>query len=925
MPFRRTIASTLLRNWIVAATASIGLMAALWLRAEYRHSTDDIERLQALLTEGRKAELRAQVERAVNYVEFMRTQTDTRIRRELRERVEEAHALASHLWDTYRDRLPRAMLEGLVADALRAERFNGGRGYYFAFTLDGVQVFSDRPDLVGQNLSDLQDTAGAYVIRDLIRIAKSAGQGYSTYTWTRPDAPGQGFPKISYVKRFDPFGWVLGTGEYVEDTEREIQEEVVARLESVRFGHDGYIFAGTWDGISLSYPAKGRNMIGAMDPNGVHIVAELIERAKAGGGYVTYVMPKLAGERPAPKISFALPIPGWEWYVGAGAYVDDIEASVAEARAAVIARMRTSAAKALGVFALLLTAAVWVGSRVAGRTRRTFDAFTAFFRRAATESAEIDPDELSFAEFRELAVAANDMTRERRTADERLRRLAAAVEHAGDDVLLTDAGATILYVNPAFERTTGYTAAEAVGRTPSFLKSGQHDEAFYTRLWDTLHRGEVWRGQFVNRAKDGRLLHEDAAIAPIRSATGEVDGYVSTRRDVTQQLELEAHLAQAQKLEAIGTLAGGIAHDFNNMLAVMIGSTEVALMKTPPDSPVRPNLDAVLAAAERAAALVRQIVAFSRQRSQEVQDVPVASLVKEVLKLLRASLPSTIEIRSDVTSDAHVRADPADLHRVLMNLCTNAALAMRNTAGVLEVTLTDAEADSGWRTRHPDLGPAPFVLLTVRDTGCGMSAEVLSRIFEPFFTTRPTAGGTGMGLAVVHGVVHALGGAIDAQSAPGRGSTFRVLLPASTGKQERETCQLAELPCGTERVLFVDDESLVVDTATDALQRLGYRVTPFTDGPEAIRAFLSAPDAFDVVVTDVTMPGITGDELAARVKAERPSLPIILCTGYSEKVDPARAQALGVDAFALKPLTLEKLATTLRQALDGKMGRGHET
>jgi signal transduction histidine kinase len=381
------------------------------------------------------------------------------------------------------------------------------------------------------------------------------------------------------------------------------------------------------------------------------------------------------------------------------------------------------------------------------------------------------------------------------------------------------------------------------------------------------------------------------------------------------EAELEAHLAQAQKLEAIGTLAGGIAHDFNNILSGIIGYTELALTRTR-DAKVVEWLNESLHASRRAGDLVRQILTFSRNPMQERRPVEVGLLVKEALKLMRASTPVTVEIRQAIFSTAAVMADPTEIHRLVVNLCTNAVLAMRDRGGVLEVGLDEVLLDAGFILARPGVEAGRFLRLIVRDTGTGMTPEVKSRAFDPFFTTRKEQGGTGMGLSVVHGIVQKLNGTISVETEPGRGSTFSVFLPVLASREEAPgPGEETPLP-GTERILLVDDEALVAGFSREMLSGLGYTVEAFTSGVEALEAFRSRPSGYDLVITDMTMPVMTGDILAGRLREIRPDIPIILCTGFSEQVSAERARGLGIDEFVLKPLVMAGLSRVIRRVLD---------
>ncbi len=393
--------------------------------------------------------------------------------------------------------------------------------------------------------------------------------------------------------------------------------------------------------------------------------------------------------------------------------------------------------------------------------------------------------------------------------------------------------------------------------------------------------------------------------------------------DITERTEaegrrqqLERQLQQAQKMEALGTLAGGIAHDFNNILAGIIGYTQIAMSEVQKGSALHGYLERVLTAGERAGDLVKQILTFSRRSEIEPKPVKIKTLIKEVLKLVRATLPVTVEMVQQIKSDATVMADPVQIHQVMMNLCANAGYAMRAKGGRLTVCLEDVVLDEAFTRQYTNLKTGPYLKLSVCDTGHGIAPEHLHRIFEPFFTTKPKGEGTGMGLSVVHGIVTALKGVVTVRGTPGQGAQFDVYLPALEGAPADTPARADALPVGTERILFVDDEQFQSDMLKHMLGLLGYKVQTRTSSVEALALIEADPGAFDLVITDMVMPEMTGDVLATRILGRRPDMPIIMCTGFSENITEERAKSLGIRAFALKPLAMETLARLIRQVLD---------
>jgi PAS domain S-box-containing protein len=383
-----------------------------------------------------------------------------------------------------------------------------------------------------------------------------------------------------------------------------------------------------------------------------------------------------------------------------------------------------------------------------------------------------------------------------------------------------------------------------------------------------------------------------------------------------EKANLEQQLIQSQKMEAIGTLAGGIAHDFNNVLAAIMGYVELAMFDALPGGKVHEELNQVLKATYRATDLVRQILTFSRKTGQERQSIDPEHLVGEALKMIRATLPTTIEIRQHLQSDgAKVLANATQMHQVIMNICTNAAHAMEENGGTIEVRLDKKEFQGVTAGQH-GVSPGTYFQISISDTGHGIPPALKQRIFDPYFTTKAQGKGTGMGLAVARGIVQSHSGAIDVESDPGKGTCFRILFPLTTTMIEVTSEKRESLPTGTESVLFVDDEPVLVDLGQQMLTRLGYKVTCCEDSQEAFELFQKDPYRFDLVITDTTMPNMTGDILASQLLALRPDLPVFLCTGYSEQITQEKATRIGIAAFLMKPLSISDLALTLRSTLD---------
>lgn len=515
-----------------------------------------------------------------------------------------------------------------------------------------------------------------------------------------------------------------------------------------------------------------------------------------------------------------------------------------------------------------------------------------------------------------LAVFVTDVTGQQRIVHERL-RMATAIEQAVEAVVIYDTDFSIRYVNQAFEEMTGYSLSEVRGLSGEMLYQGQHQEKSLGFIRAAMAEGEAWTGRTFNTRKDGRVIQVEKTVSPIRGRFGVPLGWVSVWRDVTHVAVLEKQLRQAQSMEAIGTLAGGIAHDFNNILGPIILHAELGQTMVPEGSPAQLSFSEILEAANRARALVDQILSLSRKHEAD-DPVPfsLSSICKECIRFLRPSLPATIAIVEDRRTEADtILADPTQIHQVIMNLATNAAHAMREKGGTLTLAVQAVDLDESMRSLFPDSEAGRYVMLTVKDTGQGMPKEHLERAFDPFFTTKKSLG-TGLGLTVVQNIVTRHGGAVRLESSPGVGTAFHVLLPRSAAllPDQVQAPEAGSLQ-GRGRVLFVDDEAALRTSTSLALTQLGYEVLCCASGQDAYELFHAAPESYDLLLADVTMPGMTGLDLARRILAEHPGARVVLTSGFSDLINPEKAKELGL-GYLKKPYSTGTLGLAVRDALE---------
>ncbi len=506
--------------------------------------------------------------------------------------------------------------------------------------------------------------------------------------------------------------------------------------------------------------------------------------------------------------------------------------------------------------------------------------------------------------------------------------LTAIIENIPDMIFVKDAeNLSYVQFNRAGETLVGYPVEEMIGKTDYDLFSEEEADLSTCKdreVLETKRLIDITEETIQTRFQGKRWLHTKKI--PILDAHGNPLYLLGVSRDITEHREmlenekkLEAQLRQAQKMQAIGTLAGGIAHDFNNILTAIIGFSDLALGFVEKGSRLEVYMQEVNTAGNRAKELVKQILTVARQSKTELIPVEIRLIAKEALNLIRSTLPTTIDIRTSLDSHAIILGDPTHIHQIFMNMCTNAAQAMEKGSGILTVSLSDSKLDRDTKEKPADLVPGDYITITVTDTGKGISEKDMEFIFEPYFTTKDAGTGTGLGLSVVQGIVKSYGGDISVQSEIAHGSTFTIYLPAikTNTRCEPETFDI--LPAGNERVLVIDDEPAIATLYGEILSQLGYEVSTRTNSIEALEQFRRSPNDFELVITDMSMPKMAGDRLAAELMKIRPDIPVILCTGYNKNISSTLAAEIGIRALLMKPLTKTVLAKTVRNVLDGAM------
>jgi PAS domain S-box-containing protein len=950
---------TIIRRWVILSLLILAvILLAIHTIKNYWEAESRAEEMRTHYIADQRELITYEVNSVVRVIDYEIEKSIQDTHAIVKDRVYKAYSIAQNIYNQYAGSKPGPEVQKLIIDALRPIRFDQGAGYYLINDFNGFsKLIADRPDLEGTSLIDTLDNRGNYVVRNAIEIAKNQGEGLNHYYWTKPDQGKREFEKISYVKHFEPFNWYIATGVYLDMVESRMQNVISNYVDTNRFGANGqgYVFINELLNINGGknfarvYANPNRpNDTGELisddyqDANGKMFRKEFLKGLRESGEcYVDYWYHKLDHPKPSPKTSFFKLAGHDRFIVAAGVYVDDIEDEINRLNTVLKSQLQRVFLIIGSIFIAAILIAISLFNFLSKRLKSDFDLFVEFFNRAADASEFIDRDRVRFGELDQLAGFANQMLTKKTEIEDALRKKHVQLEHwiseqkrteselresdekyrilvenANDAIYINQDG-MLKFCNLFTEKLTGYSKEELRVKPLGELVHPDDRDAVMAQhgAWVAGKQPPIVNQPYRIVRKDCSTLWVQASV--VRVGWEEKPATLNFLRDITEQKQLELKLIQSQKLEAIGTLAGGIAHDFNNILSGLLGYTQLALYDVEDMPATKKKLGQVLKAGERAADLVKQILSFSR--NQRIERVPVSPLVitKEVLKLIRATIPANIEIKHSLESEGCVLADATHIHQILMNLCTNAAYAMKESGGMLSVSLQDVNLGKEDLSGHFGVVPGDFLKISVDDTGAGMAKDVQEKVFDPYFTTKVPGEGTGMGLAAVHGITGDLGGFVSLYSEPGQGTSMNIFLPLITETAEIDyTTEKEPIRGGTERILFVDDEPTQKGLAEDALSKYGYRVTAFLESTVAMAHFQQNPDLYDLLITDMTMPKLTGEMLIQKIRLIRPGIPVIMCTGYSAVIDENKAKKMGINAFLYKPVIIADMLKTIRRVLN---------
>jgi len=797
---------------ILALGVSLLLIACGWFFIEYKQYLDQRENLKTEAINAVKTRIKDQVSGVVQYIDYMESKIDRRTRRMLKEEVETAYDQVEAIYAGNKNDMSEDRLKTLVRETLRPLRFNDRRGYFFIVAEDGMEIlFADKPELEGKYLKTI-DSDGKHVIKDIIELATTRGEGYYSYRWTRPGVPGNEHLKISFVKLFKPFGWIIGAGEYYEDMEAQVKQEALDRIAAISFDKDSYIFAFRYDGYYLSHPQKGvigQNMLHVEDSKGFRVNEKLVALCRdEGGGFLEYTWRKPSTGEEIAKLAYVEPYPEWEWVIGTGVYLDDVDKSLTGYREIYEDEILQELSfwcvalflAALSSFALIK----YQGAQL----RHSVDAIYLYFSNAFSASREIDIDKIAFDELRDLAVHANKIITKRVRDEEELARLQVLLSNVVNSMpsalVAVDADGNVTLWNNQAERSLGTPAREAVGRP--FEKAAPRLAGKMSEMRLAIQTGETKNLGRISSVRNGNALHEEVTVYPLAGdgATG-ATGMVVRIDDVTRRVMLEDIMVQTEKMMSVGGLAAGMAHEINNPLGIILGSLQNLERRLDPEFKKnlktaddigfdlrlfdeyarRRGLNEMFAsmgeAAVRAARIVKNMLDFSRRSESKMAPHDVGELLDKVLELAKSDYDlkkkydiRNIVFRKDYDPEApKVGVCETEIEQVFLNLIKNAAHA------VCGKTFEVGGPEIVFRTRRDGDG----VRVEIEDNGVGLDEATRKRVFEPFFTTKPPDIGTGLGLSVSYFIItHNHGGSFHVESEPGRWTKFSIRLSGKTGR-----------------------------------------------------------------------------------------------------------------------------------------------
>lgn len=911
-------------NWsmIIVAVFSVAIVCSFWGVQEYLGLSAELQKQKDDYIAAKKTEIQTEVDHVINFINYKRSTTELQLKEAIHSQVYNALAIANSIYHSYDGVKSDQEIQEMIKEALRPILFNKGRGYFYIYDLEGNNILLPfLPNLEGKNLWGLKDSKGTYIIQRTAKMIREKGEGFQQWYWYKPGDEDQMHKKIGFSKHFEPYDWWIGTGEYLEDFQLDVQKETLEWINTVRFGQDGYIFVYDFDGNILAHFMKetiGNNVLqDTTDQYGVKIVGDLIRISQQeGGGFLEYV----GKIRPttglgASKIGHTQAVKDWQWTVGAGVYVDSINSAIEVERKKLIEKIVKNILFSIALLIFLLIILGFILKYISVKATDHIAVFTRFFQQASTKSIKIDDNSVYFSEFKLLAYSANQMIDARRKADEELKALRNYLSNIIDSmpsVLIgVDSEGKVTQWNKTAEINTGISMESAYGKALSEVLPGISTQM--GSLTQAIAARKVKRIVRTPQQRNKGMHYEDMTFYPL-VANG-VEGAVIRIDDVTREYELEMELRHGHKMDAIGQLAGGVAHDFNNMLAGINGASELLEITLADNKSVLKYIDIIKSATERAAGLTQKLLAFSRKGPHVSTAVSLKEIINEVVAILEQSIDKRIVISTDLNAqETMVSGDPSQLQSGILNLCVNARDAMPE-GGELHISTINTDFDKEYCEINQNLNPGNYIQVSIADTGIGIPPEVQDHIFEPFFTTKDVGEGTGLGLAAVYGMVKDHRGDIRLYSEMGIGTVFHICIPVDSEApfpvQEKEL----EVTRGQGTILVIDDEDIIRATASILLENMGYTVLLAENGFEGVKVYKDKWRTVDLILLDMIMPVMNGREAFEEILTINPEAKVIMASGFARNADMTNMVGKGLGGFIMKPFNRYELSKLINDQL----------
>jgi len=922
-----SLVNTFKKSSLIAVIAAAILLSIILSILEIHSFSEETKQFEEEYLSEKKAQLKQEVLRITEYITQTRSKSEQKVKARIKKRTYEAHAIASNIYNKFKNKRPQNEVKKLIIEALRPLRFFNNHGYVFIHSLDGVvQLHGLRPELEGKNRLNFKNSSGKYVVKDLLKIIDKSKEGFLSYKYVSPKNKKSEFHKSTFVKYFEPYNWSIGIGDYVENIETELKKEILNHIEHTRFGENSYIFVVDFDGnIVMNSSQKhliGKNMSKLLDPNGVNVFLEERNAVKnPEGDFIYYVWNKPSSSKPSPKMTFMKGIQDWRWMIGTGLYIDDAQNIIQQQNKNLKNQLIKQTTYIVIILILISIFIIYISNQFAKRFTAEIGMFLSFFTNVPEKAEKINIDSIKFIELKEMAISANKMldnkiqTEKSLRENEKVLRTAQRITHIGSWEL--DIKNNVLHWSDEVFRIFGLDPETYIPTYESFLSFVHPDDKFYV---DDAYHHSVKNKKPYNI--DHRILLNDDTLKYVRENAetyyddnGMALGSSGTVQDITDLKEKEEQLKRTQKMDALGKLTGGIAHDYNNMMGIVLGYSELLLSQVAGKQKAIDYVVQIRTAGERARDLTEKLMAFSRYKISESEILNISEQLQQQRQLLEKTLTARIKLTLNLEKDIWpCMLDAGDFNDAIINIVINTSHAIEAN-GTLDIStyntsLNPTEAET------LELVEGDYVAVSLSDSGKGMNNDILSKIFDPFFSTKGD-NGTGLGLSQVYGFTKRNNGTVYVQSKVNVGTTFTLYFPRMYTGEETTTTEIPEpieIKTGNEIILVVDDEFSLSEMAKDVLETRGYEVLTANSAKEALK--ILETNSVQLLFSDVVMPDMNGYELAEIVIKKYPQVIVQLTSGYND------AKNLNIDTENLplleKPYSNSELLSCIRDALDNK-------